>query len=80
MIVFFLANFLVVQARVFEVNPIPDSFTEKYDKAGDDKKDSYFHWCDGTKADPAQKDLVDGEFHWFGDYTNHIGDVGGSRK
>ena len=71
---------MVAQTKVFEVTPIPDSFTDLYEKSVDDEKDYYLQWCNGNFADPEQKDLKAGEFQWFGDYTNHIGDVGGSRK
>ena len=75
----------MIRAKVFQVKPIPDSFTTKYNTAVSSFKDEYYHWCgqiDNKLLDsPAQKELVEGEFQWMGDFTGHLtSNKGGDNK
>ena len=60
-------------AKVFQVNPIPDSFNTQFDKNFEFKAD-FFHWCDGSKKDPKTQILpLKGDNYYFmGDYTKSV--------
>ena len=73
------------EAKVFQVEPIPESFKTLYETAVTESKDKYYHWCgpisENLLPDPAQKELVEGEFQWFGDFTGHLtSQKGGANK
>ena len=79
-----LGYLFLSQAKVFQINPIPNSFQTLYDKAVADGTDKYFHWCGKISGnllpDPAVKELKENEFQWFGDYTGHLSQKGGDRR
>ena len=76
-----IANTLVTKAKVFQVNPIPDSFNTQYDDKFEFKND-FFHWCDGTKADPKTQTLplTDDNFYFMGYYTKTVTARNSERK
>ena len=84
-LVFLLANLLIAQAKIFEVNPIPDSFDTYYDTVVANDNDTYYHWCGaiGGALLPAPSyyaNLTDDGFQWVGDYTGYLGTFGGDHK
>ena len=76
---------MITQAKIFQVNPIPDSFDTLYDEVVAAENDNYYHWCGeiagNLLANPTtNKTLTENEFEWVGDYTGYLATFGGDHK
>ena len=73
-----LGNLLLIQAEVFEIKDIPQSFNTKFNKAIKEKTAKYLHWCGkmgGQYKDMEENDrkTLAEDFFWLvGDYTDYF--------